>query len=434
MQGRQMRDQEQLQQQEISGDKLKNAMSVFQMLGQIGQSDRQALDSPEMQAFVKRYVGGSGVPLPTNPQGGIDVNAFLQPASTLLNNKTFLSEKPNSPVRQQFINSVGGTPEEKQQYLNLPQTLDTSAGNAALRSYTAYLTQIGNGADPRSLVPLINTAAAESGQPMAEMRADGKVYLQGSDTPLTMTAKTGAQVGNLQSGTTKNQAQTGYLNSLSQFTQTKNAWYGKLSQATVDHLKASSGLDEAEMAAIPQKLAIGWMNAHTARNKADYEFERLQMAQSDFKALGDHSPQAIAAYNGLLTGYQKQAALDQQALNAVRTQIKGILSATIGEDPAANTAAGKLLATYRAQETNLNKRYNSDLQIGEKLRGRRSQFTQYVQTNHIHKQGAPNDMRAIKTTTAPYGPVAHDPKTGKEYKWDAKRGAYVDASGAPYQP
>jgi phosphotransferase system IIB component len=426
-----MRDQEQLQQQEISGDKLKNAMGVFQMLGQIGQSDRQALDSPQMQAFVKRYVGGSGVPLPTNAQGGIDVNAFLTPLSSLTANgpdfERFNTYDPGSPQRAQILANYGGEDSAKAALLGAPRVPTAAERDANLSKYAYYMSLIGSGYDPRSLIPQINAAATASGQPQVALNDKGQVVPVGGTVGLGQTTKTAAQNTSAYASADLHNAQTN-------LTELKTKYFPRMTEAQIGKLLSSTNLSDTEAKAIPQRLAIGWQNANTAANRANYEATRLQMSIRDFQQLGDHSPQAIAAYSGLVTSHQNQVKLDQSALNQVRTQMSNILRNSLGTDPDANSASAKLLKTYQDEQHQISTRLGAETQALDKLQAGRAAFTQRVQTNILHSQGAPSNVRAQKPATAPYGPVAHDPKTGKEYNWDAKRGAYVDASGAPYQP
>jgi hypothetical protein len=377
MQGRQMRDQEQLQQQEISGDKLKNAMSVFQMLGQIGQSDPQALNSPEMQAFVKQNMGGSGIPLPTNPQGGIDVNVFRTPLTTLTSGPLydkFLGLPKGSAARQQMLSGFGGTDEEKQNLLGLDQQLSPAESdnyNSQLRYLRDLVTVQGLNPDQSpGWQQQWNFYAGALGQPL---------YTPGMFKP---SAKTTAGIAKTEAGTNESNARTGLDNQRAQ-------WIGPLAQSTIGLHGSQKRYLDAQGAAIPVKLMQGWQRINIAQQNADTSYGQLQAHWKQI-AVGQQNADANTQRVALqaFTDTTKQLSADQN----LRKGYVGMLAAfnaananTPGYDPRTNGSAKSIQGQIDA----ISKRIGTEqqfIQVHPRLQ-------QALRTTQLHKQGAPNNIQ-----------------------------------------
>lgn len=440
MAGRQMRDQEQMQQQQLAGEKQRNALGLYQLIAQIGQADPDALKSPGLQAYLKQQTQGS-IPLPTDAQGNIDVNAFRTPLSALTQGagyEKFLSLPKGSQARAQILAGFGGTDEQKQQLLNLDQQLSPTEVDNAASNYRYYMAQIQAGADPRPLVPVLNSLAQRSGDPQLQITPDGKVVPVGSDTALGASATTTAKIANLQSTTDKNN--------------TTVAWMNKLNPARLANIEASTGLKREQIAYLPQRLAIMADNAATAAGRLKVAQDNLSMAQATFKRLG-MTAQGVQAYNGVIKALGENVNQERQALSAVQANIARLKTAGIPSDTSTpqNAATVQLYNNMLLQEQHLQAKLGTDQQTLKTLNDKQATYAQSLQQHIIQKGGAPPNWKVAPTsgttpgatTASPKGsapPRATKPINGlplTAYKGQTPYylhadGKYYDAANAPY--
>ena len=378
MQGRQMRDQEQINQEQLQGDRLKNSLSVFDVLSKIGQADPNALNSPQLAAFAKQSMGQGGIPLPTSAQGGIDANAFRTPLTALTQNSSeydhFLSMPSGSPQRAQQLAGFGGTDEQKAQLLNLPQQVSATA-QASLAGRLDYLAQ------------MAATGMVDPNSPtfQAQYNAIAQVAQLPPWQGVTPGAKTTAQISNLNAGTQQKNASAQQTQANTALLKLKAKYFPLVQSATIAHLQALTGLAGEQMKAIPQRVAIAWQNANTAVQRANDSHTKLQMEVQSFQKLGT-TPAALSAYNGLMNSFQTQSNQDRMAADAAQKNVELIVSMNNNQVPDSNNPG--LLKIYQdaqAKFQHLNKRYNGDLDQLKQFGTNRSAFTKAVQ----QKLGAP---------------------------------------------
>jgi hypothetical protein len=81
-----------------------------------------------------------------------------------------------------------------------------------------------------------------------------------------------------------------------------------------------------------------------------------------------------------------------------------------------------LLKTYQDEQHQISTRLAAETQALDKLQAGRAAFTQHVQTNILHAQGAPSNVRAQKPTTT--GPAML--KKGNVILYRQPDGSYSD--------
>ena len=433
MQARQFKDQEQMQQQELSNSRLQNSMSVFDMLSKIGQSDPGVLNSPQFQAFAKQNMGQGGIPMPTDAAGNIDANAFRTPLSALTLNSNdferFNQYDPNSPQRQQILANYGGDDSSKSALLSGPRVPSPAERDANLSKYSYYIGLIGGGYDPRALVPQINAAAVASGQPQVTINAQGQVVPVGGTAALGETTTTKAKNAASAARTTYLDAATGKVKVDTDFAKMRLKYFPKMQNAQIAHLIAATGLDVAETQAVPEKVAIGWANANANVSRANDAHQRLQMDLTTFQQLGT-KPQALAAYSGVINSMQAQQNYDRVAKDALRNQILTLIknNGTLGvpdinsPQPKQRALAKTYLDLQRSYD-HVNKRYNSDVIQLKQFQDNRANFTRKV---HL-SLGAPTSWHPTNNGQ----PTPHSPSGGARFSPDGKHyydnGQYYDA-------
>lgn len=375
MAGRQMKMQNEMQQQQLQGERMNNSLNVFKVLSQIGQSDPQALQSPQMQAYLKQQVGQGGIPLPTDASGNVDANAFRTPISQLTQNPSLFGQfnqyDPNSPQRQQMLAGYGGTPQEQQALLTAPRVYTPAEKDAAVSRMTMMQDwALSQGIDPGKspgFVQQYNALASIAGLPQWGGTQQG--------------AKSAAQTAQAQATTAKTNAQI--------------PWIAPLAKATIGLKGAQKNYYDASGAAIPIKLQQGWQRISIAQQNADTSAARLansikQTAISAKNADTNAARYAQSAYN--------QAMVQVRADENLKRSYEGMVSVLQAAN-AANPDALMSSPSYKALQANI-KRVNDRLYQEQQYVSKYPALVRSISTNTMHRQGAPPSFRAPASGTA----------------------------------
>jgi hypothetical protein len=378
LQGKMMRQQSQVQQQQLTDDRLNNSLNVYKLLSQVGQSDPQALNSPQFQSFIKQQSAQGGVPVPTDAAGNVDARAFRQPLSGLTSNAGLYSQfnqyEPGSVQRQQILANYGGDDTQKQALLNAEQVRTGPEIDNANSQMSRIATLVVNNAidmnDPRNqgLVSAYNSYADIAKQP----------HWQGAPVSQKVQAtidKTKAQ--------TKGIEQTNYYRPM-------------LNNARIQNWNALTNKTNVEAWAIPQRVVIASRNASTAAQRADDNHAKLQMDIKAFSQLGT-TPQALSAYDGLTARVQNQVNLDKTALVGVRQSMDAILKSTNGANPPANSFAGQQLQFLSGEQQKIQARYDASVKALQQFTAGKGKFNQSV----LHGQGAPSSWQLPSEVNSP---------------------------------
>ncbi len=408
VENRKLFDTEQAQGQQISSSRLKNSAALYQILGQLGQNDPQALSTPAMQAFIKGQVGQGGIPLPMAPTGQIDTQAFMPSLVSLRNDPRlfpqFLQYPKGSPERQEILAGRGGTPQEKQALLDLPRVY-TSAAQASASARNDYLlAKIAGGLRKTpAVLASINANLNIQGLPPVTM----------SDLP-GMSKKVEAQVENTIERTQKTAAEI--------------PWIPLKNEAIVAMDKGRGLYYTAKGTAVPVQLQQGWARIAQSAQALELRGQALDVSRQHLAiAAQNANTQTVRTAQDLYKESLIQYRADQVLEKDLNGAIASLAAANAG-NASFNAATDPDMKGLREQLTATQTRLQSEQQF---IQG----YPTLIRGIHAKaQQGAHSGLFPTIPKVGPYGPAVKDTKTGTVYQWDPQSGAYLDAAGNPIPP
>jgi len=280
LQGRQMKLQNEQAQQQIQGEKTRNAAQVFSMLQ--GLSPEQ-LQSPFAREAAQS-VQGTGVPSLLGQDGNIDPRLFQQDLGTFASSPLYmkvLSLAPNDPMRQALLAHAPISDDDRATLLKAPQEYSPAQQDNANTALSTLNRGVQSGvidANDPNFVATYNRNAAIAGLPPWEGSGSTGVATQ-------------AKVASLQAGTEQKNAQA-------QLTRLKAKYYPKMADAQIQQMLARTNLTNEQFQQLPKEVQDKTISAYAAASKAASYATDVGLKVADVKKLG-MTPSAISAFRGL---------------------------------------------------------------------------------------------------------------------------------------
>lgn len=311
LQGRQMKLQNEQVQQQIQGEKTRNAAQVFSMLQ--GLSPEQ-LQSPFAREAAQS-VQGTGVPSLLGQDGNIDPRLFQQDLGTFASSPLYmkvLSLAPNDPMRQALLAHAPISDDDRATLLKAPQEYSPAQQDNANTALSTLNRGVQSGvidANDPNFVATYNRNAAIAGLPPWEGSGSTGVATQ-------------AKVASLQAGTEQKNAQA-------QLTRLKAKYYPKMADTQIQQMLARTNLTNEQFQLLPQEVRDKTISADAAASKAASYATDVGLKVADVKKLG-MTPSAISAFRGLQDttrqglNYYRLATSSSEA--AVNEYVKNVFS------------------------------------------------------------------------------------------------------------
>jgi hypothetical protein len=415
--GRQLRDQEQVEQARIQQQQFDNAQTALPYYQQIARENPALAGTEAFAAAVNKHVAPLGVNFgKTLPDtfGHVDVSDLIKDP-TALQSLSSLSpalkealrpalgdqlgkdwySQPGRPTPQEAIANDRDYTTQLTQYYNGNVAWDANA--RALRAQQDYNRQFLPGYAGPPIQPPGSTAPTDTSE------ASNMAIPPAGSAPAGPAAAPDPQMG--WKGTTAQQrADSGTANATT---------HQKVGVATVKHLDAETThenivdkyLPEKEQTDIAGKVAqtalanerrivlpaqveAATTRANAAATAADTGQKHLAMAMADFKANGGRTDAGVAAYTGLVNSLQAQANLEKTAADSASSAMQTMLRSNNGKIPTKGLEQ-TWFQGYQEIFNNRNKRYNTLIGITQKMAIGKAGYAKSL----LQKNGAPASMR-----------------------------------------